>query len=85
MLIIATQLLDALALVLAWGHGVEANPLMASAIGAVGLGGVIVIKAVVATGIGAVVWSLDLRLRGGLAFVCLIGCAGALSALVAVV
>ncbi len=83
-LIIATQLLDALALLLAWGRGVEANPLMASAIGAVGLGGIVVFKAAAGTGVGAVVWRLDLRLRGGLALVCLVGCTGALSALVAV-
>jgi hypothetical protein len=29
-LIVATQLLDAIALVLAWGHGIEANPGMAA-------------------------------------------------------
>jgi hypothetical protein len=84
-LIIITQLLDALALVVAWGHGVEANPLMATAIAAVGLAGIVALKIAVGIAIAAVVWRLDFRLRGGLALVCLVGCVGALSALVALV
>lgn len=82
-LIVATQLLDALALVVAWGHGAEANPLMADAILAVGLGWTLALKLAVGTGVAAVVWRLDLRHRGAIAIICLIGCVGALSALVA--
>jgi hypothetical protein len=82
-LIVATQLLDALALVLAWGHGAEANPLMADAIMVVGLGWTLALKLAVGTAVAAVVWLLDLRHRGAIAVICLIGCAGALSALVA--
>jgi hypothetical protein len=83
-LIIATQLLDVLALVLAWGHGAEANPLMAEAIGVVGLGWTAALKLTVGTGVAGVVWLLDLRHRGAIAVICLIGCIGALSALIAV-
>ncbi len=83
-LIIATQLLDALALVLAWGHGVEANPLMAAAIAAVGLGEVVALKAVVGVGIAAIVWGYDFRSHAWLPLTCLVGSVGALSALMAV-
>lgn len=83
-LIIATQLLDALSLVLAWGRGHEANPLMAAAIGVVGLGEIVGLKATVGAGMAAAVWRVDIRSRAGLTLVCLIGSVGALTALIAV-
>jgi hypothetical protein len=82
-LIIATQLLDALALILAWGRGVEANPLMAGAIAVVGLGGIVALKATVAVGIAAIAWRYDFQSRSWLPVICLIGSIGALSALMA--
>jgi len=83
-LIIVTQMLDAFALVLAWGSGVEANPLMAAAIGAVGLGGIVGLKVAVGVGVAAVVWRVDFGYRAGITLVCLIGSLGAVSALIAV-
>jgi hypothetical protein len=83
-LIITTQLLDALALVLAWGRGVEANPLMVAAIGAIGLGGIVALKSAVGAGVAAIAWRFDLRYQVGLTLVCIIGSVGALSALIAV-
>jgi hypothetical protein len=83
LLIIATQALDALALVLAWGHGIEANPLMAASIRVVGLGGIIALKVLAGSAVAAVVWRAGFRHRGGIVLICLIGCIGALSALLA--
>jgi hypothetical protein len=82
-LIVATQALDALALVVAWGHGVEANPLMAATIRVVGLGGIVAIKILAGSAVAAVVWRAGFRHRGGIVLICLIGCIGALSALLA--
>jgi len=83
-LIVSTQLLDALALVVAWGHGAEANPLMAASIGALGLGGIVALKLSVGTIIAAIVWLHDFRFQAWFPLICLVGSLGALSALIAV-
>ena len=79
LLILATQALDALALMLALHSGHEANPLMAAVLAAGGVGTLLAVK----LGVGALLGVGVARVRPALApWFGLVGCAGALSALV---
>jgi hypothetical protein len=79
LLVFATQALDALGLMLALGKGHEANPLMSAILAAGGIGALLAVK----LGVGALIAVGVAAIRPGLApWFGLIGCAGALSALV---
>jgi hypothetical protein len=83
-LVLATQALDALGVVLATGHGHEANPMMAALL-SVGAGPMLLSKmgAAVVVAVGAAY--LSRYWRSVPAMIGLVGCVGCLSALLAVV
>jgi shikimate 5-dehydrogenase len=80
-LVLATQALDALGLLLALGHGQEANPLMLALLGAGGFGAVLAAKLAGGVALGAVAAR---RVPRAVPWLALVGCIGCLSELLVV-
>jgi hypothetical protein len=59
--------------------------MMAAVLGTLGLPAIIAVKALAGGLIALVIWRLGVRSRNGIAAICLVGCVGALTELMAVV